>query len=45
MSREDFLALRIQQLQHRPEDVELAAQRLKEARLKNKIRFDKTHRI
>ena len=45
LSREALLALRIQQLERRPEDIELAAQRLKEARLKNKIRFDKTHRI
>ena len=40
-----MLALRIRQLEHRPEDVELATQRFKEAQLKNKIRFDKTHRI
>jgi hypothetical protein len=45
VSIEELFALRIQQLKRRPEDVELAAQRLKEARLKNKIRFDKTHRI
>ena len=45
VSREELLALRIRQLERQPEDVELAAQRLKEARLKNKIRFDKTHRI
>ena len=31
VSREELLALRIQQLERRPEDVELAAQRLKEA--------------
>ena len=33
------------QLERQLEDVELAAQQLKEARLKNKILFDKTHRI
>ena len=46
LSREELLALRIQQLERQPEDVEeLVAQRLKETRLKNKIPFDKTHRI
>ena len=36
VSREELLALRIQQLERRPKDVELAAQRLKKTRLKNK---------
>ena len=45
MSREDLLATRIQQLERRPEDVELAIERLRQARLKNKENFDKTHRV
>ena len=45
MSREDLLATRIQQLQWRPEDVELAIERLRQAQLKNKANFDKKHRL
>ena len=45
MSREDLLALRIRQLERRPEDIEIAVMRLKDARLKNKDRFDKKHRL
>ena len=45
ISREELLALRIQQLERRPEDLQLAIQRQKEARIKNKVCFDKTHRI
>ena len=45
MSREDLLATRIQQLEHRPEDVELAIERLRQARLRNKENFDKKHRL
>ena len=45
VSKEELLALRIQQLERRPEDVQLTTQRFKEARLKNKICFDKTKRI
>ena len=45
MSREDLLATRIQQLERRPEDVELAIERLCEARLKNKENFNKKHRL
>ena len=43
MSREDLLATRIQQLERRPKDVELAIERLREARLRNKENFDKKH--
>ena len=43
MSREGLLATRIQQLERRPEDVELAIERLRQARLKNKENFDKKH--
>ena len=35
----------IEQHQRQPEDIEKAAQRLKEGRQRNKVRFDKTHRI
>jgi hypothetical protein len=45
MSREELLAARIQQLQQRPEDVERAAERLRAARVRNKDRFDRTHRL
>ena len=45
LNREDLLALRIRQLERRLEDVELAKARLKDARLKNKERFDKRHRL
>jgi type II secretory pathway pseudopilin PulG len=45
MTREELLAARIRQLQRRPEDVERAAERLRAARVKNKERFDRTHRL
>ena len=45
MSREGLLATRIQQLERRPEDVELGIERLHQARLKNKENFDKKHRL
>ena len=45
MNREDLLALRIRQLERRPKDIEIAMMRLKEARLKNKDRFDKKHKL
>ena len=45
MSREDLLALRIRQLQRRDEDVQIATERMKQCRLRNKERFDKTHRL
>ena len=45
MGREELLAARIRQLEHRPEDVERAAEKLRLARLKNKGRFDRTHRL
>jgi hypothetical protein len=45
MSQEELLAARIRQLQRRPEDVEQAAERLRAARVRNKERFDRTHRL
>jgi hypothetical protein len=45
MSREELLAARIRQLQQRPEDVERATERLRAARVRNKERFDRTHRL
>ena len=45
VSREELLALRIRQLERRPEDLDLALTKLHEARLKNKQRFDKNHRL
>ena len=45
LSREELLALRIRQLERRPKDIETAISRLKEARVKNKDRFDRKHRL
>jgi hypothetical protein len=45
LSREKLLALRIQQLERRPGDIETTIERLKEAREKNKDRFDRKHRL
>ena len=45
MNREDLLAARIRQLERRLEDVERAAERLRMARMRNKARFDRTHRL
>ena len=45
LSREELLALRIRQLERRPEDIEIAIKKLKEAREKNKVRFDSKHRL
>ena len=45
MSREELLAARIRQLKRRPEDVEQAAEKLRKARMRNKARFDRTHRL
>ena len=45
MGREDLLALRIRQLERRQEDIDIATERLKNARLKNKELFDKKHRL
>ena len=44
-SREELLATRIRQLERRPEDLELAKERLEAARLSNKARFDKMHEL
>ena len=45
ISRERLLELRIQQLERFPEDQKIALDKLKEVRLSNKDRFDKTHRL
>jgi hypothetical protein len=45
MSREELLAARIRQLERRPEDVMRATERLRTARIRNKERFDRTHRL
>ncbi|KAL3679949.1 hypothetical protein R1sor_022905 [Riccia sorocarpa] len=45
VSREELLELRIRQLERRPEDVKVALDRLQAARVRNKERFDKTHRL
>ncbi|KAL3685545.1 hypothetical protein R1sor_003567 [Riccia sorocarpa] len=45
LDRESLLALRIRQLERREEDLADAQQKLKEARLKNKDKFDRTHRL
>jgi hypothetical protein len=45
MSREELLAVRIRQLEARSEDIREAVRRQQEARLLNKLRFDKKHRL
>ena len=45
MSREELLAARIRQLERTPEDVERATEKLRMARIRNKARFDRTHRL
>ena len=45
MSWEELLAARIRQLERRPKDVEGAAERLRMVRMRNKARFDRTHRL
>ena len=45
ISREELLAARIRQLERRPEDIERAAEKLRVARIRNKARFDRTHRL
>ncbi|KAL3675475.1 hypothetical protein R1sor_025423 [Riccia sorocarpa] len=45
LDRDSLLALRIRQLERREEDLLDAREKLKTARLKNKARFDKTHRL
>ncbi|KAL3681577.1 hypothetical protein R1sor_024533 [Riccia sorocarpa] len=45
LDRDSLLALRIIQLERREEDLLDAQEKLKAARLKNKARFDKTHRL
>lgn len=43
MSSADLLALRIRQLERHPEDIERAAKRLKEARLRSKAQFERRY--
>ena len=43
--REDLLVIRIRRLQSRTKDIHKATTRLKEARMRNKDRFDKFKRI
>jgi hypothetical protein len=45
LSNEELLALQIWQLKRRPGDIGTAIERLKEAREKNKDRFDLKHLI
>ncbi|KAL2630446.1 hypothetical protein R1flu_015132 [Riccia fluitans] len=45
ISREELLEFQIRQLERRPEDVEIALERLQATRIRNKERFDKTHRL
>jgi hypothetical protein len=45
MDHESLLAMRIRQLQRLLEDLEHAKEKLKEARLKSKERFDKVHHL
>ena len=45
LSREDLLALKIRQLEWRPENIEIAIKKLKEAIEKNKVTFDRKHRL
>ncbi|KAL3686530.1 hypothetical protein R1sor_009104 [Riccia sorocarpa] len=45
LDRESLLALRIRQLERREDDIQEAQKKLEAARLGNKERFDKTHRL
>ena len=45
MTCEQPLAARIRQLQRRSEDVERVAEKLRRTRVKNKKRFDQSHRL
>ena len=45
MSREDSLATRIRLLEQRPEDVEMAIDRVKKVQPKNKEAFYKKHQL
>jgi hypothetical protein len=45
ITREKLLELRIRQLGKLPEDQQMALEKLKAARLSNKERFDRTHRL
>ena len=45
ITRERLLELRIQQLERLFEDQEIVLEKLKHAKLHNKERFDKTHRL
>ena len=43
MTQEGLLAARIRQLKRRPKDLETTQKIMEAARVKNEIRFDKTH--
>jgi len=45
LSREDLLAIRIRQLERRPEDIAVAVAKIKACRLRNRDRFNKNHRL
>ena len=45
MSSEELLARRMEHFQHTPEKIAVAMEKMKQAREKNKVRFDKTHRL
>ncbi|MCO5567744.1 hypothetical protein L7F22_021438 [Adiantum nelumboides] len=45
LSTEDLLALRIRQLERRQEDIKQTKEKLKVARVKNKVAFDSKHRL
>jgi len=45
VSHEDLLVRRMEHFQSTPEKIAIAVERMKQAREKNKVRFDKTHRL
>ena len=45
VSHEELLARRIEHFQSTPEKIDIAMKKVKQAREKNKVRFDKTHRL
>lgn len=45
VSSEELLVRRMEHFQHTPEKIAVAMEKMKQAREKNKVRFDKTHRL
>ena len=45
VSREELIARRIEHFNLTPQKIQVAREKVKTARLKNKVRFDKTHRL